>query len=124
MERAFSKFVRENQLKRVVFHSIRHTSITCKLKLTGGDLKAVQGDAGHSGLRMIEDVYSHILDEDRVKTSLLMENTYYAKREYEKYQEMQASEMNEKTEEELKELLSQPEMFNLIRALLEEKKNG
>ena len=29
-------------LPDVVFHSIRHTSVTYKLKLSGGDIKAVQ----------------------------------------------------------------------------------
>lgn len=28
--------------------SIRHTSVTYKLKLSGGDIKAVQGDSGHA----------------------------------------------------------------------------
>ena len=30
----------------IVFHSIRHTSAGVKLRLSGGDLKAVQGDGG------------------------------------------------------------------------------
>lgn len=30
----------------LVFHSIRHTSASEKLVLSGGDLKAVQGDGG------------------------------------------------------------------------------
>ena len=29
-------------------------NITYKLKLTGGDMKAVQGDSGHAGLKMRE----------------------------------------------------------------------
>lgn len=29
-------------LPDVVFHSLRHTSVTYKLKLSGGDIKAVQ----------------------------------------------------------------------------------
>lgn len=31
-------------LPDVVFHSLCHTSVTYKLKLSGGDIKAVQGD--------------------------------------------------------------------------------
>ena len=31
-------------LPDVVFHSLRHTSVTYKLKLSGGDIKAVQGE--------------------------------------------------------------------------------
>jgi len=44
--------------------AFRHTSVTYKLKLNGGDIKAVQGDSGHSQVNMVTDVYSHILDED------------------------------------------------------------
>lgn len=39
--------------------------MTYKLKLNGGDIKAVQGDSGHSQVDMVTDVYSHIIDEDR-----------------------------------------------------------
>ena len=42
------KLIQENNLPKVVFHSIRHTSTTYKLKLSGGDIKAVQGDTGHA----------------------------------------------------------------------------
>ena len=35
-------------LKPVVFHSLRHSSTSMKLKISGGDIKAVQGDTGES----------------------------------------------------------------------------
>ena len=41
------KVIDEHGLPDVVFHSLRHTSVTYKLKLSGGDIKAVQGDSGH-----------------------------------------------------------------------------
>ena len=53
------------ELSKVVFHSLRHSSITYKLKLNGGDMKSVQGDSGHAQVKMVADVYSHIIDEDR-----------------------------------------------------------
>jgi len=56
----------------VVFHSLRHTSVTYKLKLSGGDIKAVQGDSGHAQADMVTEVYGHILDEDRKKNARLM----------------------------------------------------
>lgn len=62
---ALKKLIRENNLPDVVFHSFRHASITYKLKWTGGDMKAVQGDSGHARVEMVADVYSHILDDDR-----------------------------------------------------------
>ena len=63
----------------VVFHSLRHTSVTYKLKLSGGDIKAVQGDSGHAQADMVTEVYGHILDEDRRKNAEPMENAFYYK---------------------------------------------
>lgn len=65
INRAFNKLIKENGLPHVVFHSLRHSSITYKLKLNGGDMKSVQGDSGHAQVKMVADVYSHIIDEDR-----------------------------------------------------------
>ena len=61
----FHELIEKNDLPKVVFHSLRHTSITYKLKLNGGDVKSVQGDSGHAQAKMVTDQYSHILDEDR-----------------------------------------------------------
>ena len=66
-------------LPDVVFHSLRHTSVTYKLKLSGGDIKAVQGDSGHAQADMVTEVYGHIIDEDRRKNAELMENAFYNK---------------------------------------------
>ena len=65
MARKFDDFIRENNLRRVVFHSLRHSSTSLKLKLSGGDIKAVQGDTGHAQANMVTDVYSHIMNDDR-----------------------------------------------------------
>lgn len=63
--------IKEHDLSPVVFHSLRHTSVTYKLKLNGGDIKAVQGDSCHSQINMVTDVYSHIIDDDRRKNAEL-----------------------------------------------------
>lgn len=63
----------------MVFHSLRHTSVTYKLKLSGGDIKAVQGDSGHAQADMVTEVYGHIIDEDRRKNAERMENAFYNK---------------------------------------------
>ena len=42
INRAFNKLIKENGLPHVVFHSLRHSSITYKLKLNGGDMKSVR----------------------------------------------------------------------------------
>lgn len=73
------RLIEEHDLPPVVFHSLRHTSVTYKLKLNGGDIKAVQGDSGHSQVTMVTDVYSHIIDEDRRKNAQLFEDAFYGK---------------------------------------------
>ena len=76
----FKKLIDENDLPRVVFHSLRHSSVTYKLKLNGGDIKAVQGDSGHAQVSMVTDVYSHVIDEDRRKNAELLEDAFYGKK--------------------------------------------
>lgn len=67
----------DKELPNVVFHSLRHSSTTYKLKLNHGDLKATQGDTGHAQIDMITDVYAHILDEDRKINAMKFENSFY-----------------------------------------------
>ena len=76
IEKSFKDFIKHYELPAVVFHSLRHSSITYKLKLTGGDIKAVQGDSGHSQAQMVTDQYSHILDESRKENARLLENAF------------------------------------------------
>ena len=47
------------------------------LKLSGGDIKAVQGDSGHAQADMVTEVYGHIIDEDRRKNAQRMEDAFY-----------------------------------------------
>ena len=77
---SLTKLIEEHDLPKVVFHSLRHSSITYKLKLNGGDIKAVQGDSGHAQVNMVTDVYSHILDEDRKRNAELFEEAFYGKK--------------------------------------------
>ncbi len=74
------KLTEEHNFPPVVFHSLRHSSVTYKLKLNGGDIKAVQGDSGHSQVDMVTDVYSHIIDEDRRRNAELFEEAFYEKK--------------------------------------------
>ena len=78
IQERFSKLIEEHDLPKVVFHSLRHSSITYKLKLNGGDVKAVQGDSGHAQTSMVTEVYSHILDDDRRNNARLFEENFYA----------------------------------------------
>lgn len=66
-------------LPKVPFHSLRHSSITYKLALSGGDIKAVQGDSGHVQADMITKRYGHILEENRRNTSQRFEELFYQK---------------------------------------------
>lgn len=125
IERDFSKLIRDNNLPKVVFHSLRHSSITYKLKLNGGDMKAVQGDSGHAQMSMITDVYSHILDEDRTRNAELIEAEFYSgrkKEELENEKGMVVKEAPETTEETddmatLMKLLQKPEMAAMLKTL-------
>lgn len=79
IEKEFNILKEKVGLPNVVFHSLRHSSTTYKLKLNHGDLKATQGDTGHAQIDMITDVYAHILDEDRKINAQKFEATFYAK---------------------------------------------
>lgn len=77
IRKAMKDLINDNDLPPVVFHSLRHSSITYKLKLNGGDIKAVQGDSGHAQAQMVTDQYSHILDENRRQNAQLIERAFY-----------------------------------------------
>ncbi len=78
IHKAFNQLREEAGLPRVVFHSLRHSSTTYKLKLNHGDLKATQGDTGHAEIDMITRVYAHILDEDRKVNAQKFETAFYS----------------------------------------------
>ena len=75
--KAFEELREKAGLPNVVFHSLRHSSTTYKLKLNHGDLKATQGDTGHAQIDMITDIYAHILDEDRKVNAMKFESSFY-----------------------------------------------
>ena len=121
INRGFSKLIRENGLPKVVFHSLRHSSITYKLKLNGGDMKSVQGDSGHAQMRMIEDVYSHILDEDRATNAQRFEAEFYSKSEAPEAHAASAapaSELTDSDKAKFIQLLSNPEFATLIKSFV------
>jgi len=110
---AFDKLIQKYNLPKVVFHSLRHTSITYKLKLNGGDIKAVQGDSGHAQSKMVTDLYSHILDDDRRQNAQLFEEAFYTGKPA-----VTASPTPENADAAmLMRLLQNPEMAALIKTL-------
>lgn len=118
LNRALKKLIEENGLPKVVFHSFRHSSITYKLKLNGGDIKSVQGDSGHSQVKMVADVYSHIIDEDRCMNAQRFEKEFYNKEETVSKVEEKVDENDEIDTEMLAKLLKNPEMAVLIKTLI------
>ena len=78
IEKEFSLLKKSAGLPNVVFHSLRHSSTTYKLKLNHGDLKATQGDTGHAEIDMITKIYAHILDEDRKINAQKFESAFYS----------------------------------------------
>ncbi|GCA67186.1 hypothetical protein KGMB01110_16220 [Mediterraneibacter butyricigenes] len=109
-------------LPPVVFHSFRHSSVTYKLKLNGGDIKAVQGDSGHAQVNMVTDVYSHILDDDRRKNAELFEEAFYEKKNLDPQMHVQQENNNATVADEvdpelLAKVLANPEMRALLNSL-------
>ncbi len=75
---AFARLKEKAGLPDVVFHLLRHSSTTYKLKINHGDIKATQGDTGHAGPEMVTKVYAHILDEDRKINAQKFEAAFYS----------------------------------------------
>ena len=97
------------------FHSLRHSSITYKLKLNGGDIKAVQGDSGHSQTSMVTEVYSHILDDDRRKNAELFERNFYGGKDA---TGTNSSDFGSSDMATLMRLLNNPETMDLLKQLV------
>ena len=116
------KLIEDYNLPPVVFHSFRHSSVTYKLKLNGGDIKAVQGDSGHAQVNMVTDVYSHILDDDRRKNAELFEEAFYEKKNLNPQMHVQQENNNATVADEvdpelLAKVLANPEMRALLNSL-------
>lgn len=118
INRSMKKLIREYDLPDVVFHSVRHSSITYKLKWSGGDIKAVQGDSGHARA----EIYSHILDEDRRANAQRFDENFYQKKEEPNQQpQTQSGEVSKGTgiePEMLLKLFTNPEMAQAFQAFL------
>lgn len=69
----FRQLIRTHNLPPVVFHSLRHCSTTIKLQISGGNIKAVQGDTSHAQARMVTDLYAHTNTEDHRRLAQRME---------------------------------------------------
>ena len=121
INRALAKLIKDNDLPPVVFHSFRHSSITYKLKWGGGDMKSVQGDSGHAQVKMVADVYSHIIDDDRRINAQRFEEQFYqskaAPAAEEVQEEIKVETVSQTDQEMLLKLLANPEMATLLKSL-------
>lgn len=118
----FSKLREEAGLPRVVFHSLRHSSATYKLKLNHGDLKATQGDTGHAEIDMITSIYAHILDEDRKVNAQKFESAFYSNPDLRRVRPPEEPKEPEPTPIDLASLVEQlqksPELASALAALI------
>ena len=79
IDKMFAKLIKDNGLRPVVFHSLRHCAISLMLKLSGGDVKSVQGNSGHAESRMVTDTYAHSFDTDRKLLAQEIDTGFFAK---------------------------------------------
>jgi len=109
----------EADLPAVVFHSLRHSSTTYKLKLNHGDLKATQGDTGHAEIDMITKVYAHILDEDRKVNAQKFEAAFYANPDLRNVKPPEPEKPTMDLATMFEQLKSSPEMIEMLAKMLE-----
>lgn len=119
IHKSFEKLKESSQLPNVVFHSLRHSSTTYKLKLNHGDLKATQGDTGHAQIDMITDIYAHIIDEDRKINAQKFETAFYSNPDL---RNVNSSETENKPAIDLAALIEQlknsPELASTLASLI------
>lgn len=120
INRMFSKLIEDHDLPKVVFHSIRHTSTTYKLMLSGGDIKGVQGDTGHAQATMVTERYAHILDDNRRLNAERFQKEFYTPAGAEEPKAPDPVENLYAAGKQallIKLLTETPEMMNMIKAL-------
>ena len=105
-------------MPNVVFHSLRHSSITYKLKLNHGDLKATQGDTGHAGIDMITRIYAHILDEDRKINAQKFESSFYSNPDLRQVRPPEDTQPSIDVAALIQQLQKSPELATTLAALL------
>lgn len=120
IEKEFSLLKQKAGLPNVVFHSLRHSSTTYKLKLNHGDLKVTQGDTGHAEIDMITKVYAHILDEDRKINAQIFESAFYANPDLRKVTPPQEQPQAQTIDLAalIEQLQKSPELANTLAALI------
>lgn len=109
--KALKQLIQDTGLPEVVFHSLRHLSTSMKLQVSGGDIKAVQGDTGHAQATMVTNVYAHTFDENRKRIADRMEASFFEATVPEK------KDTNPEKKQVLELLSTNPELTALILAM-------
>lgn len=66
------QIIKKYNLKKVTFHSLRHTSISL-LSSLGVPLQQISRRAGHSSITITDEVYSHIFEKDKQEIGYKMD---------------------------------------------------
>lgn len=119
IEKEFARLKESANLPNVVFHSLRHSSTTYKLKLNHGDLKATQGDTGHAEIDMITKVYAHILDEDRKINAQKFESSFYSNPDLREVHAPNDPSPSVDVSALIEQIKSSPELANALAAVLQ-----
>lgn len=67
------KIIRDNNLKRITFHGLRHTSITLLIN-SGVQTQIISKRAGHSNITTTHQIYSHFFNEEFEAVANTMDN--------------------------------------------------
>ena len=62
LRKILNREIEKNNLKKVKFHGLRHTSISLQLN-NGVPLQVASRRAGHSSVVVTDKIYSHIFEE-------------------------------------------------------------
>ena len=101
--------------RRITFHGLRHCSASLKLQIGGGNIKAVQGDTGHSQSRMVTDLYAHTNNEERRRLAEKVETDFFQKRA----DTPQEKPLDNSAEQAYRLLQENPDIAKLIIATLQ-----
>lgn len=105
--------IAKSDLPPVVFHSLRHCSTSMKLKLSGGNIKAVQGDTGHAQARMVTEIYAHMEDADRLTLAQKIEQSFFQRGG----SDFKATTSDSTMKEVLQLLMQKPDLAKILLAL-------
>ena len=84
LRKRFDKWQEEHPgYEKIVFHGLRHSSATYQLEVSGGDIKAVQGNTGHAQAGILVNTYAHIQDQARIELAARIERDFYPAEEKE-----------------------------------------